>query len=204
MKCPKCNEEIEDNTKYCPHCGDKLNLNNSIYCPQCGEMLESDNKYCDECGSPIKKSKSIKNKKYLILGIIIVISLILVGGFYIYNEMNQPIIVVPYWFHLESNESGVETYVDNANPNFKIEIKDDGNTGGLKDYNNYNVGILRTMVDNKNKTITAYIVKDDAFDALTLYTTGGTHSDNQIKKVLGHMIKEGHLSNNMNDVKYIY
>ena len=173
-------------------------------CKNCGNTIGTDNKYCDKCGSPVNKLESRKNKIYLILGIIIVIILILVSSFYIYNELNPPTIVVPNWFNLESNESGVETYVDSGNPNLRIEIKDEGNDGGLTDYNNYDVAILRTFADGKNKIITIYMVKQNiGTNLISISHTGKTDHELQSERIFNHMIKDGHLSNNLGDVVYI-
>ena len=74
MKCPKCNEEIEDNSAFCQSCGEKLNDKSSINCPNCGELLKSNVNFCSNCGYNFKNGKNIYNVTYrspeFILGII--------------------------------------------------------------------------------------------------------------------------------------
>ena len=37
MKCSKCNAEIDDNARFCPECGSKIE--ESAFCANCGEKL---------------------------------------------------------------------------------------------------------------------------------------------------------------------
>lgn len=62
MKCPKCHNEIPDNSKFCNECGASLATNSSnqdspvpmdkqvhkdlVKCPQCGEFNYSDAETC--------------------------------------------------------------------------------------------------------------------------------------------------------------
>jgi class 3 adenylate cyclase len=46
MKCPQCQFENREGTKFCKECGAKLDLT----CPQCGNILPPDSGFCDECG----------------------------------------------------------------------------------------------------------------------------------------------------------
>lgn len=50
MKCNKCSQEIPDNSKFCLHCGTKVELTDSIVCPKCGYKNPSDARFCTECG----------------------------------------------------------------------------------------------------------------------------------------------------------
>ena len=50
MKCPNCNKEVTDDTKFCPECGCKLAKN---VCPKCGNEIEANTKFCPECGEKI-------------------------------------------------------------------------------------------------------------------------------------------------------
>ncbi len=41
MKCPHCFSEIDENSKFCRHCGSPIgnqtqSFNNAVYCPRCG------------------------------------------------------------------------------------------------------------------------------------------------------------------------
>ena len=46
MKCPKCQFENPDDSKFCLECGEKI----EITCPQCGKTLPIASKFCNECG----------------------------------------------------------------------------------------------------------------------------------------------------------
>jgi len=48
--CPNCGSSIPEGTKFCPECGEKLEVNtasdtNHRICPFCGEVLEPDSSY---------------------------------------------------------------------------------------------------------------------------------------------------------------
>ena len=49
--CKNCKKDIEENDKFCPHCGSSQ----AQSCEKCGEPLTSDMKFCPECGTSIKK-----------------------------------------------------------------------------------------------------------------------------------------------------
>ncbi len=51
MKCPKCQFENEDGSKFCLECGGGLELN----CPQCGKILPLSAKFCNECGERLEQ-----------------------------------------------------------------------------------------------------------------------------------------------------
>ena len=74
MKCPKCNEEIEDNSSFCQSCGEKLNKESSINCPNCGELLKFNVNFCSNCGHNFKNGKTVSDITYrspeFILGIV--------------------------------------------------------------------------------------------------------------------------------------
>lgn len=61
MQCPKCKEEISDNSKFCSNCGtnikeylEKLEEEKYIICPNCDKNIEKDAKFCKYCGITIK------------------------------------------------------------------------------------------------------------------------------------------------------
>ncbi len=60
MQCPKCKEEISDNSKFCFNCGTnikeylaKLEEEKYIICPNCDKKIEKDAKFCKYCGEKI-------------------------------------------------------------------------------------------------------------------------------------------------------
>ncbi len=46
MKCPECQIELPNGSKFCKECGKKLEL----ICPGCGKSIPPDSKFCLECG----------------------------------------------------------------------------------------------------------------------------------------------------------
>jgi class 3 adenylate cyclase/tetratricopeptide (TPR) repeat protein len=51
MKCPKCQFENQEGSKFCNECGNKL----EIACPQCGKVNYPGSKFCNECGYDLRK-----------------------------------------------------------------------------------------------------------------------------------------------------
>jgi len=51
MKCPKCQFENEEGSKFCLECGKRLELE----CPQCGKTLPLLAKFCNQCGQKIEE-----------------------------------------------------------------------------------------------------------------------------------------------------
>lgn len=53
MKCKKCGYELEKNEKFCPSCGERVELKK--VCPACGTELEENIKFCPACGKRIEE-----------------------------------------------------------------------------------------------------------------------------------------------------
>lgn len=51
IRCPKCNKELEDGSKFCDACGARIY--ETIYCPNCGEPTSTEFAFCQKCGAPI-------------------------------------------------------------------------------------------------------------------------------------------------------
>ena len=51
MKCPKCQFDNPQDSKFCLECGQKLELG----CPECGKALPIGAKFCNECGCNLEK-----------------------------------------------------------------------------------------------------------------------------------------------------
>lgn len=68
MKCPNCNNNNPDGSKFCNHCGQRIEESNSvILCsnPRCGKEIPSDSKFCPFCGSKVSSitvGNSIQDK----------------------------------------------------------------------------------------------------------------------------------------------
>lgn len=62
--CPNCGSSIPEGTKFCPECGEKLEVNtasdtNHRICPFCGEVLEPDSVFCENCGRALPGRPSV-------------------------------------------------------------------------------------------------------------------------------------------------
>ncbi len=51
MKCPKCNAEVRDGSKFCTSCGTKMEAAN--LCAKCGAPLKPGVKFCTSCGTRV-------------------------------------------------------------------------------------------------------------------------------------------------------
>lgn len=185
-------------------------------CKKCGNNLEENAKFCTKCGSPVEEIKTEKKKfNYMPIAIIAIVSIMLVrGAVILINEINQPKIVIPNWFNLESNESGVETYVDSGNPNLRIEIKSTGNGAGFNNTAENSVAILNTYADGQAKTISIYHPRERYYmNSGIPYVDAQYNSyvsmipstfETQSERIFNNMIKDGHLDNDIKDVKYYY
>jgi len=57
--CPKCQQTIPRDAKFCPQCGHHLLI--FVQCAQCSKNLPPDAKFCSRCGSPVEqKSPAVK------------------------------------------------------------------------------------------------------------------------------------------------
>src|SRR5713226_196508 len=53
MRCPSCNSENPETTKFCGSCGEPL----KAVCPNCGAENPPQFKFCGECGTPLRKPR---------------------------------------------------------------------------------------------------------------------------------------------------
>lgn len=49
MLCPNCNAQIPNGSKFCNHCGSKINDK----CPNCGADIPQGSSFCSECGQKL-------------------------------------------------------------------------------------------------------------------------------------------------------
>lgn len=57
--CPKCDGEVGEDFRFCPHCGEEL----LDACANCGAPKEKDWKFCAVCGSDGKTKKEVGTKE---------------------------------------------------------------------------------------------------------------------------------------------
>ncbi len=49
IKCPHCNQECPEGSKFCPSCGNPMQKK----CPSCGHMVDPNDHFCPECGTSL-------------------------------------------------------------------------------------------------------------------------------------------------------
>ena len=59
MKCPSCNEEINDDSNFCKFCGFNLNViedlpSEKMFCHNCGKLIDNNSEYCTFCGVKVE------------------------------------------------------------------------------------------------------------------------------------------------------
>ena len=53
IKCPNCNTMMSANSKFCPECGNKVEIKKPSFCTECGQPIIEGSKFCANCGNKI-------------------------------------------------------------------------------------------------------------------------------------------------------
>lgn len=53
VECPACYAKLDVNAKFCPECGNKIEISKPSFCTQCGEPIAANSKFCGNCGARI-------------------------------------------------------------------------------------------------------------------------------------------------------
>ncbi len=59
--CPQCHKEVKPEDKYCRYCGRKIER--IRICSECGKEVDNDTNFCPKCGSKISDDGYIRNSK---------------------------------------------------------------------------------------------------------------------------------------------
>ena len=98
----------------------------------------------------------MENKKIIIGLLVVIIAIIaVIGAVMFMGPMDKTEIIIPEEYTLASNKSGVETYKNNLDNGYKLEIKEEGNSKGIKKDDMYG-SIMKCSVDGKDYIITCY------------------------------------------------
>ena len=62
MKCPNCNMNLSDNSKFCLHCGKQIDQQEKKYCISCGAEIAAGTNFCGVCGMGLNPNNSEPNK----------------------------------------------------------------------------------------------------------------------------------------------
>ncbi|CDE92738.1 TPA: hypothetical protein CPT79_08100 [Candidatus Gastranaerophilales bacterium HUM_6] len=99
MQCPKCKQEVSDNSKFCSNCGtnikeylEKMENEKYIKCLNCDKKIEKDAKFCKYCGKKIlnKENNNSKDKSIGVRLIHVIIATILLLNFFIVFLFSSP------------------------------------------------------------------------------------------------------------------
>ena len=62
MYCKKCGEKLEKDSKFCSHCGSKVEIEiKKVYCTHCGEKIEYNLDVCPFCSKKVFNGYSSEN-----------------------------------------------------------------------------------------------------------------------------------------------
>lgn len=97
-----------------------------------------------------------QKEKIVIVALVAIIAVIaVIGAVMLIGDMNKQEIVIPNEYTLESNKSGVLTYKNNLSNGYKLEVKEDTNSKGIKKEDMYG-SIMKCSVNGTNYIITCY------------------------------------------------
>lgn len=97
-----------------------------------------------------------QKEKIIIVALVAIIAVIaVIGAVMLIGDMNKQEIVIPNEYTLESNKSGVLTYKNNLSNGYKLEVKEDTNSKGIKKEDMYG-SIMKCTVNGTNYIITCY------------------------------------------------
>lgn len=52
-ECPNCHTKLAANAKFCPECGNKIEVKKPAFCTECGTPINPGSKFCSSCGAKI-------------------------------------------------------------------------------------------------------------------------------------------------------
>lgn len=108
----------------------------------------------------------------------------------------QPEIIVPEGFKLESEESGISTYVESDSYD-KIDIQESSTPS--KDYINENIGVLKTTINDTEYTIT---IHGQDFHDSYMRDMSSIAQKRLMYTYFDEMIKNGHLDSSLDDIQF--
>lgn len=53
IECENCHAKIKKNSKFCPECGNKVEIKKASFCSECGSPIEPGVKFCSNCGNKV-------------------------------------------------------------------------------------------------------------------------------------------------------
>ena len=136
-----------------------------------------------------------KNQKIIIVALVAIIAVIaIVGAVMLIGDMNKQEIIIPAEYTLESNKSGVETYKNNLSNGYKLEIKEDGNSKGIKNEDMYGT-VMKCTVDGKKYIMTCYMPVDKSKEVVIDSRHPEVTAHPGVEKVQGYHMYGSSVSN---------
>ena len=178
-----------------------------MFCPNCGEELNDNSKFCSKCGEKIEEERSVgkikeevktpkNNNKIIIALVLVVIVLAVITIPFIINSAVQSELIIPEGFTLESNQSGILTFSEDEGYD-KIDIQESSIPS--KDYSNENLGVLKTVVNNTEYTITIH-GKD--FHDSYMRDMSSIAQKRLMYTYFDEMITNGNLDSSLDDIQF--
>lgn len=53
-ECPSCHFKLTANSKFCPECGNKIEMKQTSFCTHCGKEIDADSNFCSHCGKMLQ------------------------------------------------------------------------------------------------------------------------------------------------------
>lgn len=175
MKCPYCQKELPEESKFCSFCGNEIKDNKKI-CPECQNEENIDAIYCSQCGynflkkdneqlndkkedeelSRVKKKNKKKDHKKLYIIIGIIIALFVLAG-------------ATYFVFFKEDKTATETVSTKNNKKEELILKETKFEleVGKQDYIEANMSCTYKVKNEK-------IVEVDSFGTITAKATGTT------------------------------
>lgn len=54
FECSNCHSLVSKDTKYCPRCGSKIQVQQSFFCTECGSEIKPGERFCKRCGNKVE------------------------------------------------------------------------------------------------------------------------------------------------------
>ena len=54
VECNSCHAKVKKDSKFCPECGNKIEIKKSVFCSECGTPIPAGAKFCANCGNKVE------------------------------------------------------------------------------------------------------------------------------------------------------
>lgn len=168
MQCGNCKATIEEQSKFCSQCGEKV----SLRCEKCGSGLDSKDRFCRECGCKISSDKEIR---------------FMPGDYITFGQFENEKLI---WVVLEvDEENNPLLWSQKAICNLKFDVYKENKLGEKTSAGVWKTCELRKWLNNKG--FNAYTISDiEEGDSLNKEIRHGFLSELNFSKDQMSLIKE--------------